>query len=65
MRLEGSVIREGKFWIAEIPILEAITQGTSHKGALEMIVDWLEVMVDRKGFRAEVFSRYRECSRSA
>jgi len=59
MRFEGNVVREGRFWLAEIPLLEAMTQGRSRKEALEMIADWMETMVNRDGFRAEVHLRNR------
>ncbi len=57
MRFEGRLIRDGKWWLAEIPLLDAMTQGRSRKEALLMIGDWIETMVDRKGFRANVFPR--------
>jgi hypothetical protein len=59
MRFEGKLVRDGKWWLAEIPILEAITQGTTRKEALLMIADWLETMVNREGFRTTVFPRGR------
>jgi hypothetical protein len=59
MRFEGKLIRDGKWWLAEIPLLSALTQGRTKKEALVMIGDWLETMVDRKGFRATVFPRGR------
>lgn len=55
MRFEGNLTRDGRFWLAEIPILDAATQGRTRAEALEMIGDWLETMVNRKGFRARVF----------
>jgi len=54
MRFEGTVVRDGRFWLAEIPLLDAMTQGRTRTEALEMIVDWLETMVNRNGFRGEV-----------
>lgn len=57
MRFEGKLTRDGRFWLAEIPLLEAMTQGRSRKEALEMIGDWLETMVNREGFRADVHTR--------
>lgn len=57
MRFEGAVTREGRFWLAEIPLLDAMTQGRTRKHALEMIGDWLETMIDREGFRATVHPR--------
>jgi helix-turn-helix protein len=56
VRFEGNVNRDGRFWLAEIPLLEATTQGRTKAEALEMIGDWLETMVNRKGFRTRVFA---------
>jgi len=55
MRFEGRVRRDGRWWLAEVPMLEAMTQGRTRKEALAMIGDWLETMVDRKGFQAQVY----------
>jgi hypothetical protein len=57
MRFEGRLIRDGKWWLAEIPLLDAMTQGRTRREALLMIADWLETMVDRQGFQASVFPR--------
>jgi hypothetical protein len=57
MRFEGTVVRDGRFWVAEIPLLEAMTQGKTRSEALEMIADWVETMVDRPGFQARVHPR--------
>lgn len=57
MRFEGKVVRDGRWWLAEVPLLDAMTQGRTRKEALQMIGDWLETMVDRKGFQATVYSR--------
>jgi predicted RNase H-like HicB family nuclease len=57
MRFEDRLFRDGRFWLAEIPLLDGMTQGRTRKEALEMVADWLETMVDREGFRAEVHPR--------
>ncbi|HEX7154954.1 MAG TPA: helix-turn-helix domain-containing protein [Thermoanaerobaculia bacterium] len=57
MRFEGKVFRDGRWWLAEIPLLDAMTQGRTRKEALAMIGDWLETMVNRDDFKAEVHSR--------
>lgn len=57
MRFEGTVSREGRFWIAEIPLLDAITQGRTRKEALEMVADWMETMINRDGFASQVHPR--------
>jgi len=55
MRFEGHLTRDGRFWLAEIPLLNAMTQGKTRSEAFRMIGDWLETMIDRKEFRARVF----------
>jgi predicted RNase H-like HicB family nuclease len=57
MRFEGRVYRDGRFWLAEIPLIEALTQGKTRKEALFMTADWLETMVNRASFHAEVHER--------
>lgn len=57
MRFEGKVSRDGRFWHAEIPLLDAMTQGRTRTEALAMIGDWLETMVNRPEFRAQVHPR--------
>ena len=57
MRFEGKLARDGRFWLAEIPLLDAMTQGKTRAEALVMISDWLETMVNRPGFRAQVYPR--------
>lgn len=57
MRFEGTVSRDGRFWLAEIPLLDAMTQGRTRAEALEMICDWLETMIDRADFRATIYPR--------
>jgi predicted RNase H-like HicB family nuclease len=57
MRFEGNLLRDGRFWLAEIPLLDAATQGRTRAEALTMIGDWLETMVNRPHFKAEVHSR--------
>ncbi|MGZ5442928.1 MAG: helix-turn-helix domain-containing protein [Thermoanaerobaculia bacterium] len=59
MRFEGTLVRDGRFWLAEIPLLDAMTQGRSRTEALTMIADWLETMVNRHDFKAEVHPRGR------
>jgi DNA-binding XRE family transcriptional regulator len=56
MRFEGQLVRAGRFWLAEIPLLDAMTQGRTRVEALEMIADWVETMVNREGFRATSYS---------
>ena len=57
MRFEGTVVRDGRWWLAEVPLLNAMTQGKTRREALQMIGDWLETMVNRTGFHATVYPR--------
>ena len=57
MRFSGKVYKDGKFWLAEIPILDAMTQGHTRKEAFEMAADMLETMVNKEGFQAQIFKR--------
>ncbi len=45
MELFGKVWKEKKFWLIEIPLLNAITQGRTQKEALQMASDLIREMV--------------------
>lgn len=55
MRLAGQVFKSSKFWAIEVPILGVVTQGRTKKEAFEMISDAIETLVNKKGFKMEVF----------
>jgi hypothetical protein len=55
LRFEGRIFEDDGFWLAEIPILDAMTQGHTREEAYSMAVDLIETMVDRKGFRVHLF----------
>lgn len=54
MRFHGRVYKDGKFWLVEIPILNAMTQGHTRKEALAMVQDLLETLANRPGFSVQV-----------
>jgi len=54
MRFQGTLRRDGRWWLAEVPVFDAMTQGRTRKEALEMIGDWFLSIVDRKGFSVQV-----------
>ncbi len=54
MRFYGKVYKDGKFWLAEIPLLDAMTQGHTRKEAFAMTKDLLESLVNRPGFSVTV-----------
>ena len=56
MRVQGSIFEDGGFWLAEVPILEAMTQGTSMEDALDMVKDMVETLANRPRFSVTVHS---------
>ena len=54
MRFPGRLRRDGKHWLAEVPVLGAMTQGRTRADALAMIVDWFVTMVEGQRFAVEV-----------
>jgi hypothetical protein len=48
MVFETKIYKSGKHWIAEVPELDAITQGHSKKGAMKMVRDWVESSLNGK-----------------
>ena len=55
MRFSGTIYKEGKFWLAEIPILDLMTQGRTKKETYAMVADMLESLVNKDGFKVEVY----------
>jgi hypothetical protein len=56
MRFPGRVKKAGRFWLVEIPALDALTQGRTKREAFAMAEDLIETMADARGFRATVYS---------
>lgn len=54
MRFRGKAYQDGKFWLAEVPILDAMTQGRTYKEALVMVKDLIETLANRPGFTVKV-----------
>jgi predicted RNase H-like HicB family nuclease len=55
MRLTGRVFKSGRHWAIEVPILDVATQGRTKKDAFEMIADAIESLVNKEGFKIDVF----------
>jgi ribosome-binding protein aMBF1 (putative translation factor) len=60
MRFEGRTRKDGKLWLAEVPLLDVLTQGRTQKEAYEMIRDAIEALVNRKGFSVEIIHEKRD-----
>ncbi len=54
MRLRGQFYKDGPFWLAEIPLLDAMTQGRTRRELFEMVVDLVETLADHPGFSVQV-----------
>lgn len=56
MKLEGRIWKSStsRYWLAEVRDLDLVTQGTSRRDAAHMVVDAVESLVDRPGFRVQV-----------
>jgi predicted RNase H-like HicB family nuclease/DNA-binding XRE family transcriptional regulator len=59
MRFAGRLIRDGRWWLAEIPLLDALTQGRTRRDALDMVKDWIETAVNRSDFHVTVHEKGR------
>jgi DNA-binding XRE family transcriptional regulator/predicted RNase H-like HicB family nuclease len=55
MRFEGRVFKAGRQWAIEVPILDVVTQGRTKKEAYAMVADAIETLVNKKGFKVQVF----------
>jgi len=55
MRVYGRVYRNGRQWLVEIPLLDAMTQGRTKKKAYAMAVDLVVTLVGKPGFKAHVY----------
>jgi DNA-binding transcriptional regulator YiaG len=60
MRFSGKIYKDGKFWLAEIPILSLMTQGHTKREAYEMVADMLESLANKKDFKAEVYKKSKD-----
>ena len=55
MRFGGRVIKIDRYWAVEVPILGVVTQGRTKKEAYEMIADAIETLINKEGFKVEVY----------
>lgn len=55
MRFQGRVFKAGRYWAIEVPVLGVVTQGRTKKDAYLMIADAIEALVNKEGFKAQVY----------
>ncbi len=49
MKIQGNISKDGKFWLVEFPVLDAMTQGRTRAEALEMARDLIACHLDAIG----------------
>ena len=54
MRFHGRVYKDGRFWLAEVPIFDAMTQGRTREEALTMAADLLESLARQPRFKVQI-----------
>ena len=54
MKFQGKAFKNGKFWLADIPFLELMTQGRTKKELLLMVEDLFVTLAGKKGFEVNV-----------
>jgi hypothetical protein len=54
MRFQGKLCRDGRWWLAEVPVFDAMTQGRTRREALDMVEDWFVTLVAREGFSVQI-----------
>ena len=55
MRFAGRVFKDGKYWSIRVPMLNVTTQGLTKKDAYHMIAEAIELHVDKRGFKVDVY----------
>lgn len=55
LRFTGRLVKSGRYWAVEVPLLGIATQGRTKKEAYWMAADAIECLVNRKGFKVQVF----------
>jgi predicted RNase H-like HicB family nuclease len=56
MRVEGRIVRSGKYWAVEIPMLDIYTQGRTRKDAFAMLQEAARLLADDDRFELQVFA---------
>jgi len=54
MRFAGRAFKSGRYWAAEVSIIDVVTQGLSQGDAYAMIADAIEALVHRPGFSVSI-----------
>ena len=55
MRFSGRVFKDDDYWLAEIPILDIMTQGHTENESYTMVIDAIESLINKKDFKVEIY----------
>lgn len=55
MRFSGKVFKDGDYWLAEIPILDIMTQGHTEKESYNMALDAIKSLINKNDFKVELY----------
>jgi hypothetical protein len=55
MRFSGRLVKSGRWYAAEVPMLGIDTQGRSKANTYEMVSDAIESLINKKGFIATIY----------
>jgi hypothetical protein len=54
MQILGDIWKDGMFWVIECPTLDVSTQSETKKGALKMMVDLVQTMVNDRKYNVSI-----------
>jgi hypothetical protein len=64
MQILGDIWKDGMFWVIECPTLDVSTQSETKKGALKMMVDLVQTMVNDRKYNVSISARSRSSSKA-
>ena len=56
MKFQGKIYKDNKFWLAEIPFLQLMTQGYTKKEVIVMVEDLFQTLANKNDFEVNVIS---------
>jgi len=55
MKFSGKVFKDGDYWLAEIPILDIMTQGHTEEESYNMILDAIISLINKEDFKVDLY----------
>ena len=55
MRFSGKVFKDGDYWLAEIPILDIMTQGHTEEESYNMVLDAIISLINKEDFTVDLY----------